>query len=180
MRLLTVLCCSSLLSTMLAAPSTAQDLPAPGVRAAGMGGAFTAVADDASAVYWNPAGLASGSFFSLVLDHNSRDEGSATLLALGTPPLGFAYYRTATGSRGNGRNSLVAHHAGATVLQSLGEHLVVGGTAKYVHGVVEGGGTSVSSNKFDVDLGVMLKGSLGRIGVSAQNLTEPSFEGVGE
>ena len=165
---------------MLTAQAFAQDLPAPGVRAAGMGGAFTAVADDASAVYWNPAGLASGSFFSLVLDHNSRDEGSATLLALGTPPLGFSYYQTATGDRANGRNSLVAHHAGATVLQSLGDHLVIGGTAKYVHGVVDGGGASVSSNKFDVDLGVMVKGSLGRIGVSARNLTEPSFEGIGE
>jgi hypothetical protein len=49
-----------------------------------------------------------------------------------------------------------------------------------VHGEVDGGGASVSSNKFDVDLGVMAKGSLGRIGVSAHNLTEPSFEGVGE
>lgn len=180
MRLLTVLCCSSLLSTMVAVQARAQDLPAPGVRAAGMGGAFTAVADDGSAVYWNPAGLASGSFFSLVLDHNARDEGSATLLALGTPPLGLSYYRTATGSRANGRNSLVAHHAGATVLQSLGDHFAIGGTAKFVHGVVDGGGASVSSNKFDVDLGVMIKGSLGRIGVSAQNLTEPSFEGPGE
>ena len=28
-----------------------------GVRAAGMGGAFAAVADDGSAIYWNPAGL---------------------------------------------------------------------------------------------------------------------------
>ncbi|HKT80746.1 MAG TPA: hypothetical protein VJP86_11040 [Vicinamibacterales bacterium] len=180
MRLLKAFCCSSLVLTMLAVQARAQDLPAPGVRAAGMSGAFTAVADDASAVYWNPAGLATGSFFSLVLDHNARDEGSATMLALGTPPLGLSYYRTATGSRASGRNSLVAHHAGATVLQSLGEHFTVGGTAKYVHGVVDGGGGSVSSNKFDVDLGVMAKGSLGRIGVSAQNLTEPSFEGRGE
>jgi len=30
----------------------------PGARAAGMGEAFVAIADDASAVYWNPAGLA--------------------------------------------------------------------------------------------------------------------------
>ena len=28
-----------------------------GVRAAGMGGAFAAVADDGSSIYWNPAGL---------------------------------------------------------------------------------------------------------------------------
>lgn len=29
----------------------------PGARAMGMGGAFVAVADDATAIYWNPAGL---------------------------------------------------------------------------------------------------------------------------
>lgn len=33
-------------------------LISPGARAAGMGEAFVAVADDATAVYWNPAGLA--------------------------------------------------------------------------------------------------------------------------
>ncbi len=36
-----------------------------GARATGMGGAFTAVADDATAVFWNPAGLAFMEGFSL-------------------------------------------------------------------------------------------------------------------
>jgi hypothetical protein len=33
-----------------------------GARGTGLGGAFTAVADDATAFYWNPAGVARGSF----------------------------------------------------------------------------------------------------------------------
>ena len=36
-----------------------------------MGGAFVAVADDASAVYWNPGGLAAAAYFSLVVDRNT-------------------------------------------------------------------------------------------------------------
>ena len=40
-----------------------------GTRAAGMAGAFVAVADDATAVYWNPAGMATGSLVSVVLDY---------------------------------------------------------------------------------------------------------------
>ncbi len=39
------------------ATCAAMDLVPAGVRAMGMGGAFTAVADDPTAVYWNPAGL---------------------------------------------------------------------------------------------------------------------------
>ncbi len=34
--------------------ASAQGFEAVGTRALGMGGAFVAVADDASAVYWNP------------------------------------------------------------------------------------------------------------------------------
>ena len=37
-------------------------LRSTGTRAAGMAGAFVAVADDATAVYWNPAGVATGSY----------------------------------------------------------------------------------------------------------------------
>ena len=40
-----------------AAAAGAQSFETVGTRAQGMGGAFVGVADDASAVYWNPAGL---------------------------------------------------------------------------------------------------------------------------
>ncbi|NOX17468.1 MAG: UPF0164 family protein [Chlorobi bacterium] len=40
-----------------------------GARAVGMGSAFTAVADDASAVFWNPAGIASMKNNSAVFSH---------------------------------------------------------------------------------------------------------------
>src|SRR5690242_11957337 len=77
-----------------------------GTRAQGMAGAFVGVADDASAVYWNPAGLARGAYFSLVIDGNNADSAPATqsnairtsgwLVALTTPALGISYYRLNT------------------------------------------------------------------------------------
>ncbi|MBK6911539.1 MAG: PorV/PorQ family protein [bacterium] len=42
---------------------------AVGARAVGMGGAFTAMADDATALYWNPAGIASIEKFEVSLIH---------------------------------------------------------------------------------------------------------------
>ncbi len=47
----------------------AFDSLAIGARANGMGGAFTAVADDPSAVYWNPAGLMNLRRPSVLLSH---------------------------------------------------------------------------------------------------------------
>ena len=43
-----------------------------GARALGMGGAFTAVADDPSTTFWNPAGLATLSERELLLMHSER------------------------------------------------------------------------------------------------------------
>ena len=72
-----------------------------GIRAAGMGNAYTAVADDYSAVYWNPAGLAqldyghmSGSLYHNTFDNDasyfgSRFADSRTFTKLQS--LGFAY-----------------------------------------------------------------------------------------
>ncbi len=47
-----------------------------GTRAMGMGGSFVAVADDASAVFWNPAGLARLSYGQLGFSHVTLPEGS--------------------------------------------------------------------------------------------------------
>ena len=60
------------------AVASAQPFETIGVRALGMGGAFVAVADDVSAIWWNPAGLATGGLFSMAVDYESFDERSGT------------------------------------------------------------------------------------------------------
>jgi hypothetical protein len=81
-----------------------------GSRAQGMAGAFVAVADDPSAVYWNPAGLAGAVVIGALFDvsrERARPEGapllapagaealtrSGRLFAVALPPLGLSYYR---------------------------------------------------------------------------------------
>ncbi|MBN1780696.1 PorV/PorQ family protein [bacterium] len=50
-----------------------------GSRAASIGGAFTAVADDASAVYWNPAGIAGNAVTQITGMHAERFAGMVNL-----------------------------------------------------------------------------------------------------
>ena len=148
-----------------ASPAIAQTFESVGTRAAGMGGAFVAVADDASAVYWNPGGLALGNMFTLVVDNGvtsahgknlepgSRD-GSGFLLALGMPAMGLSYYRLEVNSVKpsslptaeplDGRQSpvrqaqlasLTTQNLGATLVQSLAPGIAVGTTLRFVHGL---------------------------------------------
>lgn len=169
----------------LPVPAFAQAEAPVGVRAAGMGGAFTAVADDGSAAFWNPAGFASGAIVSLVVDANILDRRSGGLVALGTPPLGLSYYRTAIAAEKNGRNTLVAHHAGVSLVQSIGGGgLAVGTTLKVVRGIAAppasgAGGATSSTTKFDADVGVMTTGSFGQLGLSIRNLLQPAFKTSG-
>ena len=177
----------------LTGPAEAQ---APvGTRAAGMAGAFVGVADDASAVYWNPAGLATGGIVSFVVtfseERTSSDDGQPTaderhtgrMVALSLPPIGLAYYQigaygtkvstpavTGPSSREEVRRSvqaLTTSTVGVSLLQSLTEHIVVGATPKIVRGR--------GDTAFDVDAGVMVAVDRIRVGLVARNLTTPTF-----
>ncbi|MGV3518213.1 conjugal transfer protein TraF [Luteitalea sp.] len=101
---------------LLPRPALAQGMEVVGIRALGMGGAFVAVADDATATYWNPAGLVTGSLFSAVAELGRGDReiaraetggpgtwlasgtGSGTLVAVGTWPVGATFYRLTSAS----------------------------------------------------------------------------------
>jgi hypothetical protein len=88
-----------------AAPARAQMYELIGTRAQGMGGAFVAVADDATATWWNPAGLPTGANVSIVYDQadnlnpsGAGADGPAWLgqtrgLAFAYPALGLSHYR---------------------------------------------------------------------------------------
>jgi hypothetical protein len=116
-----------------------------------MGGAFVAVADDATAGYWNPAGFKSGALFSAVVETGSGDidpeaaEGagssSTTFVGLGSWPVGVSYYRIRESFVSAGTNgprtagTLIAHQTALTVLQSFTSRVTVGAAAKFIRGI---------------------------------------------
>jgi hypothetical protein len=144
----------------LATPTAtnAQPVEAAGSRAAGMGGAFVAVANDSTATWWNPAGLAAGPFLDLAIAHNRAEiderlpaaSRALTSITLATPPFGVSYYRfqitdirtvDSTGQERAGREegrtglgvrSLSVTQFGATILHTLVTGVHVGTTVKYV------------------------------------------------
>jgi hypothetical protein len=141
-----------------------------GVRAQGMGGAFVAVADDATAVYWNPAGLPSGDLVSLAMERSHVSLPSAGgdapalrtgAVLIGTPPLAAGYYRLGS-----------THVVPVAVVQSIGEYVDVGGAVKAVWGEGIDGRTHAG---VDADLGVMVRTQAWRVGLVLRNLAGPSF-----
>jgi hypothetical protein len=183
-----------------------------------MGGAFVAVADDASAAYWNPGGFAAGNFFSMVLDRNTAKvnpggseggaSGSGLLVAIGMPALGLSYYRlrsTTLWTRDQAGDAqptarpgvnevrldtLVTHHSGVTLVQSIAPGVAIGGTLKVVRGIASSvivpdsrrdrllsdvEPTGRGSSKFDADIGVMASAGAIKAGLTVRNVTQPSF-----
>ncbi len=160
--------------------AAAQAVELVGLRAQGMGGAFTAVADDATATWWNPAGLAGGPFFNGLFEYGRADRPSetrATGLAFAVPSLGFSYYRipvsqirpiSPTGQPSENRQDQgVFSQFGATIGQSLGAHLVVASTLKLTRALDDTSG--------GLDIGAMGRYKAFRAGISVKNVTEPAF-----
>lgn len=136
-----------------------------GSRAAGLAGAFVGVADDASAVYWNPAGLATGAIVSFLAGFSdgetvpddvqsaAGERLTGSIVAFSLPPVGLAYYRigayatsaeTGPPSREEVRRSvqaLTTSTLGVSLLQSLTDHIVVSVTPKIVRGSAAQGGS---------------------------------------
>jgi len=167
---------------VMAAPAvaSAQTFESVGIRAQGMGGAFVAVANDATATWWNPAGVATGPYFNMVVEYGhprTPADTSVKGLAFGFPALGLSYYRLpinqmrVAGSTGTGSVSREDQGAlsvyGATSGQSLGNHLVLASTVK----LVRAGETDI-----DLDVGAMARFGVAHVGVVLKNIRKPSFE----
>ena len=177
----------------LSSPASAQLPDAAGVRAQGMGGAFTGLADDANAGWWNPAGLASGAFLNLSLEYGElndppiADAPSHRGFALAFPALGVSYYRmpvseiaptpsTGTGTAGRqdpgtpSIRTVEVSQLGVTIGQSIGNHFVMASTFKLMHASVAGDDT-----EGDLDIGGMVAFGRLRAGLSVRNVREATF-----
>ena len=228
-KMLRIVAVVSMAAAAAPASASAQAFATTGTRAAGMGGAFVGVADDATAIYWNPAGLATGSYFSLVLDGSAGEaipdqasqggSNSSYFMGLAMPALGLGYYRLqastvrpapallSVAGTPPSRNlsaaaevrldTLVTHHGGVTLVQSLWEGIAIGTTLKLVRGLAASNRVAVetaqealdsevaelfgrATNTFDLDVGLMAAGGPLKVGVTVRNVREPGFETAGE
>ena len=146
-------CWSALLGGVLclgtAVTAHAQVFESVGVRAQGLGGAFVAVADDATATWWNPAGVAGGPYAGAIVEGGvlnapatpSTDEPArrttTRAVSVVLPSMGLSLYRVrvsdtsgAVGIAPATLASTLVSSYGLTVGQSLGDHLVVATTLK--------------------------------------------------
>lgn len=147
-----------------------------GARALAMGGAFVAVADDATAAVWNPAGLAmiddtrltgmSTDLFGLGVNH--QYVGATTFFAnLG---IGLAWERTAIDG---GTFQWVEQAFGASLATSVMEIAMVGANVNYY---LASSGLGDKASGFGFDLGVLVGlGEMFVIGVNAKDLANSAI-----
>jgi hypothetical protein len=160
------------------AASAQQIFESVGIRALGMAGAFVAVADDGSAPYWNPAGLATAGPVGATIGWNRFQNGdrkappapgpedrSTTYVGVGTWPLGISYGRfesTALVSGPAGQTlaeTLQTSVFGTTVLQTIARGVVVGSTLKLERGFLASGPTIGATAATALSNGAKLDGN---------------------
>ena len=156
-----------------------------------MGGAFVAVADDASAAYWNPAGIATGATFDLQVSDRARLNdfrrgGPACprrqlLQDSASRPVSLQFQAHLTDKTGDRERcrcvTLTTTNIGITVVQTIAPGLVIGTTARVVRGGIE---AFDSRTTVDLDAGAMVSAWDMRFGLTARNLREPEFQADGE
>lgn len=147
-----------------------------------MGGAFTGVADDSTAFYWNPAGIAFGQFLSAGIYHGEEESNRADR-TFDDRATGFSLRYTFMGvaltqfSQNVDQRELDTFDVAVSVLQSLPiDNLVVAGNVHYLSGSIAIDGTKSDSSSWDVDLGVMYEPTLNvRLGVMLSHLRRARF-----
>jgi hypothetical protein len=139
---------------------------AQGARALGMGGAFVAVANDPSAMYWNPSGIADQQGFHFVVDHTNwiadvgydyigATVGLGTLGALGVnvTASNIADMKVTTVDKQDGTGEVfgVTDLAiGLTYALKLTDQFAIGFNPKYVYQNI----WKMSASAFALDIGV--------------------------
>ncbi len=133
-----------------------------GARAMGMGSAYVALADDPTAVYWNPAGLAGVKGAELSLMHNEwiqdfRQEFAAvsTPLGHGALGLGFSGFYTSELEKRDDTGTLIGHFgfndvsASANYARKFGPDFAGGIGLKYIREMID----QEDATTFAFDLG---------------------------
>jgi hypothetical protein len=94
-------------------------------------------------------------------------------------------------------DTLVTHHGGASLVQSLWTGVSIGTTLKFVRGIAASNTVAVgtaqealdseaaelfgrATNKFDLDVGLMVAGGPLKVGLTVRNVLEPGFLAAGE
>jgi hypothetical protein len=171
-----------------------------GARASGMGEAYTSLADDASAIYWNPAGLSSlnskeffvshniwfqdiqhsYAAFALPLDINTfpRPFGKTTvgiaITYLGVDDMERRTSNTAASEGNFGASDMAVSLALSRNIASIsGNPLSFGASLKFIRQTID----TYSANAVAADLGLLYPLTIGglpfRLGAAAQNIGTP-------
>lgn len=155
----------------------------PGARAVGMGGAFVAVANDATAIFWNPAGIARLTKTEIILIHTQWLAGtsfdfvgfilplgtfgtlgvSITSLSMGEMKVRTVFYPEGTGEKYGAGDVAI----GLSYARNLTDRFSIGFNGKYIQQHI----WHMSSSAFAVDIGTLFTTQFNgmKIGMSISN-----------